>query len=76
MMKHIIVGATGIIAGIILFGMTWIAVAIYATRGEGYGQFSEAFSAIGYFPLFISIIIFLAGVCFVTVAFNDHLVKD
>lgn len=40
-MKHILVGATGIISGIMLFGMTWIAAAIYTTRGGQYGHLAQ-----------------------------------
>lgn len=74
-MKHILVGATGIIAGIMLFGMTWIAVAIYTTRGGEYGRFADALSAIGYFPIFISILLVVTGICFITMAFNKYLVE-
>ena len=70
MLKFILIGATAMLSGIILFGMTWIATAIYST---GYGRFAEALSAIGYFPLFISIILALTGICFFVMGFNKHL---
>lgn len=66
-------GATAILSGIMLFGMTWIAAAIYTTRGEGNGRFADAISAIGYFPIFISIILVITGICFFVMAFNKHL---
>jgi len=75
-MKYIIMGATTLLSGIILFGMTWIAVAIYSTRGGGYENFSVAMSAIGYFPMFISIILVLTGVCFFVMSFNQYLVDE
>jgi hypothetical protein len=74
-MKYILVGATGIISGIMLFGMTWIAAAIYTTKGGQYGQFTDALSKIGYFPIFISILLVITGVCFLPVAFNKYLVE-
>ncbi|MEK3981290.1 hypothetical protein MKY37_19965 [Psychrobacillus sp. FSL K6-2836] len=72
-MKYIIMGATSILSGIMLFGMTWIAAAIYTTRGGQYGQFADALSAIGYFPIFISILLVITGICFFVMAFNKHL---
>lgn len=66
-------GATSILSGIMLFGMTWIAAAIYTTRGGQYGQFADALSAIGYFPIFISILLVITGICFFVMAFNKHL---
>lgn len=73
LLKYMIMGATGILAGIMLFGMTWIAAAIYATRAGGYGRFAESISMIGYLPIFISIILVLTGICYFIVAFNKHL---
>lgn len=72
-MKFIIVGATAILSGIMLFGMTWIAAAIYTTRGGGYGRFSDAIDVIGYFPIIISIILVIIGISFFGTAFNKHL---
>lgn len=69
-------GATAILSGFMLFGMTWIAAAIYTTRGEGYGGFAAAISAIGYFPIFISIILVITGICFFVMAFNKHLENE
>lgn len=37
-LKYIVIGATAILSGIMLFGMTWIAAAIYTTRGGEYGR--------------------------------------
>lgn len=73
MLKYLIVGATTLLSGIILFGMTWIAVAIYSPR---YGDFSAAMSAIGYFPIFISIILVLTGISFFVMSFNKYLVDE
>ena len=73
MLKFILIGATAMLSGIILFGMTWIATAIYS---NGYGRFTEALSAIGYLPLFISIILVLTSICFFVMAFNKHLVDE
>lgn len=72
-LKYLVMGATAILSGIMLFGMTWIAAAVYTTRGGGYGIFAEALSAIGYLPIFISIILVIAGICFFVMAFNKHL---
>ena len=76
MLKYLIVGATTFLSGIILFGMTWIAVAIYSTRLGGYENFSAAMSAIGYFPIFISIILVLTGSSFFVMSFNKYLVDE
>jgi len=75
-LKYLIMGATTLLSGIILFGMTWIAVAIYSTRGGGYENFSAAMSAIGYFPMFISIILVLTGISFFVMSFNKYLVDE
>ena len=72
-MKHILAGATGILAGIMLFGMTWIAAAIYTTREGVNGRFADAISAIGYFPIFISLILVITGICFFVISFNKYL---
>ncbi|WP_277586607.1 hypothetical protein [Psychrobacillus antarcticus] len=72
-MKYIIIGATAILAGIMLFGMTWIAAAIYTTREGVNGRFADAISAIGYFPIFISLILVITGICFFVISFNRHL---
>ena len=70
MLKFILIGATAMLSGIILFGMTWIATAIYS---NGYGGFTEALSAIGYVPMIMSIILVLTSICFFVMAFNKHL---
>lgn len=73
LLKYMIMGATTLISGIILFGMTWIAAAVYTTRPGVNGRIADAISAIGYFPLFISIILVITGVCFFVMSFNKHL---
>ncbi|QUG42045.1 hypothetical protein KD050_01730 [Psychrobacillus sp. INOP01] len=75
-MKYIFIGATTILSGIMLFGMTWIAAAIYTTREGGYGRFADALSAIGYFPIFISIVLVITGICYFVMAFNKHLEEE
>ncbi|MET0959225.1 MAG: hypothetical protein ABWX58_02725 [Psychrobacillus psychrotolerans] len=66
-MKYLILGATTFLSGIVLFGMTWMAVAVYSSRGGVYENFSAAMSAIGYFPIFISIILVFTGKFFCNV---------
>ena len=73
LLKYMIIGATTLISGIILFGMTWIAAAVYSIREGVNGRFVDAISAIGYFPIFISIILVITGICFFVMSFNKHL---
>ena len=72
-LKYLVMGATAILSGIMLFGMTWIAAAVYTTRGGEYGIFAEALSAIGYLRGFLPFKKASVGICFFVMAFNKHL---
>ncbi|MBT2582625.1 hypothetical protein [Planococcus sp. ISL-109] len=63
-MKHIIAGGIGVISGIVLFGFTLVAAAIYALElsSIGYsgkwGLYGSALIEIGIVPLLISASLF------------------
>lgn len=69
-MKEIVVGGIGILSGVVLFGLTLVAAAIYspyqATVGYSseMGLFVSTLGAIGIFPLVISTVLFASGIFF------------
>lgn len=68
-MKKIVIGITGIISAIILFGMTMISASIFSTIIDGwdrrYGRFGTALLEVGTFPIVVSLIFFVIGAIFI-----------
>lgn len=68
--KQTVVGGIGVLSGVILFGLTLVAAAIYSiyVATDGYytnlGVYGTALKEIGIFPLVISAVLFVAGVYF------------
>ncbi|KAB7709099.1 phosphatase [Bacillus aerolatus] len=70
-MKKLIIGGTGVLSGVILFGMTLIAAAVYSlyltapdigSYDTNLGVFGTALKEIGNIPLIISLLLFIVGV--------------
>lgn len=66
--KQVIAGGIGVLSGVILFGFTLVAAAVYssyvATNGyfTNLGVFGTALKEIGVLPLIISALLFAGGV--------------
>lgn len=69
-MRHIIVGGIGVLSGVILFGFTLVAAAIYAMElsAIGYsgelGLYGSSLVEIGIAPMIISAVLFIFGLVF------------
>ncbi|MEZ0481594.1 phosphatase [Planococcus sp. SSTMD024] len=66
-MKQLIGGGIGVISGILLFGFTLVAAAVYSLHlrevgysGE-YGLYLTALGEVGIFPIILSLVLFIAG---------------
>lgn len=80
-MKKLIAGAVGVLASVILFGLTRVSAAIYALYlaqpgGAGWnpnlGPFGTALRSIGTFPIIISVLLFLVGIYFIVLGFKEQ----
>lgn len=66
-MKQLIGGGIGVISGILLFGFTLVAAAVYSLhlREVGYsgefGLYLSALGEVGIFPIILSMILFFSG---------------
>jgi hypothetical protein len=80
MMKKMIIGSIGVLSGVLLYGLTLIASAIYtlyivAPNGGGYdrklGVFGSALKEIGTMPLFIGGLFFLVGIFYIIIGIKE-----
>ncbi|OYD08988.1 hypothetical protein CHM34_04230 [Paludifilum halophilum] len=65
-MKQLIVGCTLMLAGILLYGLRWVAGAILAA-GQDVGL-SQGLSRMGFFPFIFSLSLIIIGLLFIIVS--------
>jgi hypothetical protein len=79
-MNKIIIGSIGVLSGVMLYGLTLIASAVYtlyivALDGGGYdrklGVFGSALKEIGTMPLILSGSLFLVGILYIIIGIKE-----